>query len=348
MPSGGKRKGAGNKKKDPDALKVRMVLHLDPEISKLIKENGITSYSQFVNNILKNRSTDRVHQQAKIISFVNQAGGVAKTTMTMNIGYHLARLGHRVLLIDLDPQASLTTFMGLESHELSQTIADTLINKDFDLPIHADLYGMDLVPSSLDLSSIELQLVSLMAREVLLKNALVKHLTNYDFILIDCPPNLGILNVIALTASTHVIVPVQTQYKAFKGVDSLLDTVAKIKAHVNPTLKIGGFIPTMHTQASQNILILDALKSNLEAIAPIFPAIPRATAFADASMHHRPLAIHNQYHPALAALDSIAALVGVLDDTTATISIFAEIENLKQERVGNKLGSAGTGVSTNG
>jgi chromosome partitioning protein len=329
MPRGGKREGAGNKKKDPDDLKVRMVLYLDPDVAELIKHNATTSYSQFVNKKLKNTGSDRVHQ-AKIISLVNQAGGVAKTTMTMNLGYQLVQLGYRVLLVDIDPQASLTTFMGLESHELSATIANSLLDENFVLPLHSNLHGMDLVPSNLDLSSIELQLVNMMAREMLLKKALSRHLTAYDYILIDCPPNLGILNVIALTASTHVLVPVQTQYKAFKGVDSLLDTIRRIKEHVNPTLKIGGFIPTMHTGASQNTLILEALKNNLKNVAPVFPEIPRATAFADASMRHQPLSIYDRSHPALEALRFIARLAVCLDDPTATDLILVEINELKK------------------
>jgi chromosome partitioning protein len=352
MPRGGKRVGSGSKKKPPDDLKVRMVFHLDSDVSKLIKESSVTSYSQFVNNILKKMGTSQ-SPQAKIISLVNQAGGVAKTTMTMNIGYHLAKLGHRILLIDIDPQASLTTFMGLESHDLSHTIANSLSDENFDLPIYSGLHGMDLVPSNLDLSSIELQLVSMMAREMLLKKVLAKHLTSYDFILIDCPPNLGILNVIALTASTHVLVPVQTQYKAFKGVESLLDTIQKIKAQINPTLKIGGFMPTMHTGASQNIFILDALRTNLEAIAPIFPEISRATAFADASMHHQPLSVYSQSHPSIEALMFAARLVEALDDAPATDLIFAEIEESKkhkeeESKASAKLTSTGKGVKNNG
>lgn len=333
MSRGGKREGAGSKKKAVEDLKVRMVLHLDREVSDLIREKSTTtstSYSQFVNNHLR---TIKLYQ-TKIISFVNQAGGVAKTTMTMNIGYHLSQLGHRVLLIDIDPQASLTTFMGLESHDLTETVANSLIDENFVLPIHSQLHGMDLVPSNLDLSSIELQLISVMARETLLKKAIAKVQDNYDFILIDCPPNLGILNVIALTASTHVLVPVETQYKSFKGVESLLGTIGRIKQQVNPSLKIGGFIPTMHTTAtSQNTYILNALKANVESVAPLFPEISRATAFADASMHSKPLAVFSPSHAAIDPMVFIARLIEQLDDEAETKSIFAEIEAFKLKKL---------------
>ena len=333
MPRGGKREGAGAKKKASEDLKVPMLLYLDREVANLIrKESSIasTSHSEFVNNHIRNI---KLHQP-KIISFVNQAGGVAKTTMTMNLGYHLSQLGHRVLLIDLDPQASLTTFMGLESHDLQETVANSLIDENFVLPIHSQLHGMDLVPSNLELSSIELQLVSVMARETLLKRAIAKIQDGYDFILIDCPPNLGILNVIALTASTHVIVPVETQYKSFKGVESLLGTIGRIKQHVNPSLKIGGFIPTMHTTAtSQNTYILNALKVNVKSVAPLFPEISRATAFADASMHHQPLAVFSPSHAAIEVMVLIARLIEQLDDEAETKSILAQIESVKVDKL---------------
>jgi chromosome partitioning protein len=123
---------------------------------------------------------------AKIIAFFNQAGGVAKTSLTMNVGYQLSQQEQRVLLVDIDPQASLTVFMGLESHELENIIADCLLDEDAPLPIHKGLHGMDLVPSNIDLSAVEIQLSSVMAREIRLKQALADELDNYDFILIDC------------------------------------------------------------------------------------------------------------------------------------------------------------------
>lgn len=179
---------------------------------------------------------------SKIIAVFNQAGGVAKTTLTMNLGYQLAQRGHRVLLIDLDPQASLTTFMGLESYDLEHIIADALLDEEGELPIHRDLHGMDLVPANLNLSAVEIQLASVMAREIRLKQALESVRLNYDYIAIDCPPSLGVLSILGLTAATHVLVPV----KAFKGVELLLDTIAKVRKRVNPTLEIAGFIPTLY------------------------------------------------------------------------------------------------------
>ena len=245
---------------------------------------------------------------SKIIAVFNQAGGVAKTTLTMNLGYQLAQRGHRVLLVDIDPQASLTTFMGLESYDLEHIIADVLLDEDLLLEpaIHHNLHGMDLVPANLNLSAVELQLASVMAREIRLKQALVTAQSNYDFILIDCPPSLGILSILGLTAATHVLVPVQTHFKAFKGVELLLDTVKKVRKRVNPDLAIAGFIPTLYSNASQDRQILTALQTQVSTLATVFPPIPRATAFADAAMSLQPLAVYNRSHPAVAILETIA------------------------------------------
>lgn len=144
----------------------------------------------------------------RIVSIFNQAGGVAKTTLTMNLGYHLSQHGERVLLVDMDPQASLTTFMGLEPYDLEKTIADSLL-KDAPLPIHSALHSMDLIPANITLSGAEFQLASAIAREWKLKRALSTVVDTYSFILIDCPPTLGILSILSLVAATHVLISIQ-------------------------------------------------------------------------------------------------------------------------------------------
>lgn len=308
---GGRRKGAGRKKSSPAEHKVKVHLNLDPAVTKWIQTNAQSSNSQFVNDklklIMKSEHTSRT------IAIVNQAGGVAKTTTTMNIGYHLAQSGHRVLLVDLDPQASLSDFMGLEPYDLTRTVADSLLDENVELAIHPNLHGMDLAPCNLDLSAAEFQLSTAMAREMRLKYVLDQHLSNYDFILIDCPPNLGVLSLIALSAATHVLVPIQTQYKSYRAISYLLETIGKVKNYINPGLKIAGFIPTLHAKTTQNLLILEGLKEQLAEIAPLLPAIPRATAFADASMSHKPLAVFARSHPAVPVLESIAQFLEKLD-----------------------------------
>jgi len=241
----------------------------------------------------------------KTIAIFNQAGGVAKSSVTQNLGYHLHRRGHQILLIDMDPQASLTIFLGLEPHELEQTVSDVILN-EADLPLQRDLYGMDLLPSNITLSAAELQLSSVMAREIRLKQAIEPVLDNYDFVLIDCPPSLGILSILSLTAATHVLIPIQTHFKAFKGTELLLGTIKQVKKLVNPTLAIAGIVPTLYSNASQDKAILEALQNQLASLGVVFPPIPRATAFADAAMSRQPLAVYAPKHPALSVLETIA------------------------------------------
>lgn len=241
----------------------------------------------------------------KIIAVFNQAGGVMKTSLAMNLGYHLHLKKHKTLLVDMDSQGSLTTFMGLEPHELEKTVGDSILNTETPLAIHNDLHGMDLLPANITLSAVELQLASVMAREVRLKQALTAKMESYRFIIIDCPPSLGILSILGLTAATHVLIPIQTHFKAFKGTELLLDTIKQVKKHVNPQLAIAGFVPTLYSNANQDKVILSALKQQLEPLATVYPPIPRATAFADAAMNRQPLAVYTSKHPAVAVLNKI-------------------------------------------
>lgn len=244
---------------------------------------------------------------ALVITIYNQSGGVMKTSLTMNLGYHLAQHGRTVLLIDMDPQASLTLFMGLEPADLEQTIADSILSNE-PLEIHRDIHGMALLPSNITLSAVEMQLTSAMAREWRLKRALKPILEQYDFILIDSPPSLGILSVLSLVASTHILVPIQTQYKSYKGTELLLDSIKQVQAYVNPDLRIAGIVPTIYAAGNaQDKAILGAIQEQLSVFATVFPPIPRATAFADASMEHLPLVRFNPGHPAVKILETIAA-----------------------------------------
>ena len=243
---------------------------------------------------------------SKIIALFNQAGGVCKTSLSMNLGYHLYLREHRVLLVDMDPQGSLTTFMGLEPHELERTIAEAILVEDGELTPYSNLHGMDLVPANITLSAAELQLASVMAREMRLKQALETQQDQYDFILIDCPPSLGILSILSLTAASHVLIPIQTHFKAFKGTELLLGTIKQVRKRVNPKLAIAGVIPTLFSNASQDKAILEAIQQQLSPLAQVFSPIPRATAFADAAMNRQPLAVYLPKHPSVVLLDAIA------------------------------------------
>ncbi|HEY9879632.1 MAG TPA: ParA family protein [Leptolyngbyaceae cyanobacterium] len=241
-----------------------------------------------------------------VISFFNQAGGTGKTTLAMNLGYALALRDRRVLLVDMDPQSSLTVFMGLQPHELEQTIAQSVLER-LPVSILKDIHTMDLLPSNLALSAADVRLATAIAKENRLKKALTPVEPNYDFILIDCPPTLGILSILSLVASTHVLIPMQTQFKSFVGLDLLLGTVAELQQEgVTSDLKIAGVIPNLHDRTSQSREILEAVIEQFSGIAPVFPPIPRAVAFADASMQYLPLAVYDPKHPALDPLNKIA------------------------------------------
>ncbi|ACK74125.1 Cobyrinic acid ac-diamide synthase (plasmid) [Gloeothece citriformis PCC 7424] len=247
----------------------------------------------------------------RTIALFNQAGGVAKTTLTQNLGYHLAKRQHRVLLIDMDPQASLTKFMGLIPKELDKTVADAIID-ELPLPIHTNIHSMDLAPSNRILSGAEMQLVNTPLRDFRLKEAIEPVLSEYDFILIDCPPSLGLLSYISLVAATHVLVPIETHLKAFEGTDELLQTLNSVRK-ANKKLSIAGFVPTRYAKSnSADVRALGAISSQLSAWGKIFPPIPRATAFVDASEDRAPLAVYDPKHPAVRLLEQIAQSLEVL------------------------------------
>lgn len=224
----------------------------------------------------------------------------------MNLGYHLGRRKKRVLLIDMDPQASLTAFMGLEPSDLEDTIYESVLLGE-DLPIHDKMHGIDLVPANINLSGAEIELVVADMRDLRLKEAIAPIVNQYDYILIDCPPSLGLLSYISLVAATHVLIPIQTHYKALKGTELLLNTIARVRARANKDLAIAGIVPTLHeAQTVQGSTNLEAIHQQLSRIGTIFPPIPRSIAFADSSQEHLPLALYQPKHPAVKILKTIA------------------------------------------
>jgi chromosome partitioning protein len=243
----------------------------------------------------------------RIIAVFNQAGGVAKSTLTQNLGYHLAQRGHRVLLIDMDPQGSLTIFMGLVPRELEKNVYNAVVEEE-PLPIHQGIHGMDLAPTNTTLSTAEMLLVNAELRDFRLKEAIEPLRDDYDFILIDCPPSLGLLSYISLVAATHVLVPLETHFKAFEGTNELLKTVARVRTKVNRKLEIAGFVPTKYdARNSQDTRTLGAIQEQLSLAGKVFPPIPRSTAFVDATEDRMPLAVYEPKHPAVAILEQLAS-----------------------------------------
>jgi ATPases involved in chromosome partitioning len=182
---------------------------------------------------------------AKVIVFANQKGGVAKTTTTLNLGVAFAEKGHRVLLIDLDPQGNLTMSQGLNPDEIERSMFDVLVHK---VPMQdvIEEREVDIGVSSIDLAGAELALSSMIGRERALEKALVPIKDDYDFILIDTPPSLGLLTINAFVAATGVIVPVQTEYLSLRGLVQLENTLSMVRENLNPNVSVIGIVPTMY------------------------------------------------------------------------------------------------------
>jgi chromosome partitioning protein len=226
----------------------------------------------------------------KVYSVVNQKGGVGKTTTAVNLGVAMAKKGRRVLLIDLDPQGNLSTYLGVSDPQ--STIADAIMDicndKEPDIKkyIMRNQEGVDLIPSNLDLSGIELPLSQALGGQVALRD-LISQLDNYDDIIIDCPPTLGILSINALAASTDVIVPVQTQFFAMKGLTDLIDTVERVKKKLNKELTIRGILFTYyekHTRSSK--LVVSQVTDIYRNIYPVFNVqIPKAIRAAESPLY---------------------------------------------------------------
>ncbi len=232
------------------------------------------------------------HGPARIIAMVNQKGGVGKTTSSINLGAALAAYGRRVLLVDFDPQGALSVGLGVNPYDLDLSIYNVLMSSrvdPHDVIVPSNVEGIDILPANIDLSAAEVQLVGEVAREQVLARALAKVSGEYDVILIDCQPSLGLLTVNALTAAHGVIIPLETQFFALRGVALLVETIEKVQDRLNPALRIDGILATMfdgRTLHAQEVIarVIEAFGDTV-----FDTVINRTVKFPDASVAAEPI-----------------------------------------------------------
>lgn len=226
-----------------------------------------------------------------IFAVVNQKGGVGKTTTSVNLAACLGVAGKRVLLVDTDPQGNATSGVGVVKSELDQCIYDVLINDEpvEQVIVHTETQGLDLVPARLDLAGADIELMSMMSRETKLKQALAKVEDNYDFIIIDCPPSLGLLTVNVLAAAGYVVLPIQCEYYALEGLSQLLRTVELVRQHLNPDLEIAKVLLTMFDyRTNLSMQVVDEVKRFFgEKVSSV--VVPRNVRLSEAPSHGKPI-----------------------------------------------------------
>ncbi len=249
------------------------------------------------------------HGPAIVIAMVNQKGGVGKTTSTVNLGAALAEYGRRVLLVDFDPQGALSVALGVPAHQLDRTVYNLLMDEGCtiaDVVVATSVPGLDLVPSNIDLSAAEVALVNEVAREQALARAIAPVVDDYDYIIIDCQPSLGLLTVNALTAANGVIIPLECEYFALRGVKLLTDTITKVQSRLNPRLEVTGVVATMYdprTLHTREVLarVVDAFGEQV-----FHTVISRTIKFPDATVAGEPITVFAPSSPAAESYRQLA------------------------------------------
>ena len=227
----------------------------------------------------------------RIIAIANQKGGVGKTTTSVNLSACLAHIGKKVLLIDTDPQGNATSGVGINKGDVQNCIYDVLIDdvdmKDVIIPTNVE--NLDVIPATISLAGAEIELVSTISREVRMKHAIQESKDMYDYVIIDCPPSLGLLTINALTASDSIIIPVQCEYYALEGLSQLLSTIRLVQKHLNENLMIDGVLLTMFdARTNLGIQVIDEVKKYFQD--KVYKTIiPRNVRLSEAPSHGKPI-----------------------------------------------------------
>ena len=235
---------------------------IEEEEVKPIEKDEVTLRP--IKTYAEKKPVSRVVGQTKIIAVINQKGGVGKSTTAVNLSAALGEMGKQVLLVDLDPQGNTSSGLGIDKRQVRHCIYDALLNdvKLEDIIIPDVCEGLDLVPATINLAGAEVELVSEMARENRLKNALGSLRGRYDYILIDCPPSLGLLTINALVAADKLLIPIQCEFYALEGVTKLLDSMKRVKSVLNPSLDIYGIVLTMYdSRTNLSKQVVDEVRS---------------------------------------------------------------------------------------